>query len=99
MYAKGDMKMDKRTKEKLETTIRYCESILAGKPFHATAAQLDCIPSYLNAMTPTAAKKQGLVLKRGAKPIASMEWKIPAGGYGHGQLYIGSRFKVKAKSN
>lgn len=89
--------MDKLLKLKLETTILYCQSILDGEAIHARAGQLDCIPKYLDVKTPTAAKRAGLVLKRGAKPVGTMEWKIPSGGYGDGKLYLGSKFKPKPK--
>ena len=89
--------MDKKTIEDLKKTITICEAIINEKSFHVTAAQLKCIPSYLQVTTITAAKKKGLVLKRGAKPIGTMEWQIPTGGTAFGDLYIGARFKSKSR--
>lgn len=90
--------MDKKTKTELSKTIQICEAIIQGKTFHVTAAELRCIPGYLSVTTITAAKKQNLVLKRGAKPIGTMEWQIPTGGTAYGDLYLGARFKTRAKT-
>lgn len=89
--------MNKVLEQNLEKTMNICIDIMLGIEFHCTAAELKCIPSYLGVKTYTAAKKQGLELKRGAKRIGTMEWQIPTGGKACGDLYLGSSFKHSHK--
>lgn len=88
-------KVDKKTKEKLEKTIEICQALIDGKKIELRDGEIDCIPRYLNVKSPTAAKKDGLVLKRGAMPIGEYSWQLPAGGRAYGKLYLGARFKQK----
>ena len=87
--------MDKKTAKKLRKTIEICESILNDEPFHASDSEISLIPRYLDAMSPTGAKKLGLVLKRGATPIGTCQWQLPGGGKASGEIYLGSKFKSK----
>ncbi|SEQ48695.1 hypothetical protein SAMN03080615_01645 [Amphritea atlantica] len=87
--------MDKKTKEKLAKTIKICQALLNDEPLDLCDGEIDCIPRYLDIKSPSSAKKQGLVLKRGAKPIGEYSWQLPAGGRAYGKLYLGARFKSK----
>jgi hypothetical protein len=90
--------MNKKLHADLNKTMDICCDIIQGREFHCTEAEMKCIPFYLFAMTKTAAKKKGLVLKRGAKRIGTMQWQIPTGGKAYGDLYLGSSFKPVEKS-
>lgn len=85
--------MDKPTKEKLLTTISICQDLINGREFHVSDSEIDCIPHYLNAKSPSAAKKQGLVLKQRAKPIATLSFNGASRGRIYGKLYLGKSFK------
>lgn len=89
--------MNKKLYADLNKTMEICIDIMQGREFHCIEAEMKCIPFYLSVMTKTAAKKKGLVLKRGAKRIGTMEWQIPTGGKAHGDLYLGSSFKLVEK--
>lgn len=85
--------MNKKLKQDLEKTVEICNSIANGEMFHCTMAELKCVPHFLFVKTKTEAKRQGLELKKGAKPVGSMEWQIPTGGKAYGDLYLGASFK------
>ncbi|NIB44789.1 hypothetical protein HBA55_34735 [Pseudomaricurvus alkylphenolicus] len=89
--------MDKRTREKLEKTMEICQCLLNGEEFSVSNSEIDLVPKFLNAKSPTAAKQQGLVLKRAAKPIGKLSWHLSGGGNAYGQLYLGKSFKRKEK--
>lgn len=86
--------MNKKLKHHLETAIRCAEAMLAEEPFHVTSSEINAVP--VAVMTKTAAKKQGLVLKRGAKPVGTWEFRIATGGWGRGDLYLAESFKPKS---
>lgn len=83
--------MNQKLKKHLEKTIYISQCILEGKVFHIDDSEIDSVP--VAVMTKTAAKKKGLVLKRGAKPVGHWGWQLPVGGRAHGDLYLAERFK------
>ena len=87
--------MNKKTRGELERSAEIIRSMAAGKMVNLTISDLKLIPAYFCVMSPTAAKRKGLVLKRNAKRVGTIEWKIPGAGYGHGELYLGCSFKLK----
>lgn len=91
--------MDKRTKEKLLLTISICQDLIEGRIFHVENSEIDCIPHYLAAKSPTAAKKQGLILKQRAKPIGTLSFNGASRGRICGKLYLGKSFKLKQRTN
>jgi hypothetical protein len=86
--------MNQKLKKRLQKTIEISQCLLEGKVFCVSDSEIDYVP--VPVMTRTAAKKRGLVLKRGAKPVGSWGWQIPTGGRANGDLYLSERFK-KAK--
>lgn len=84
--------MDAKTKRYLELKIEICQKLLAGKIFHVKNSEIDCVP--VKVMTITAAKKQGLVLKRGAKKVGTWNFQIGAtSARATGDLYLAKSFK------
>lgn len=83
--------MNQRLKRKLEKTIYIAQCMLDGKVFCVSDSEIDLVP--VPVMTKSKAKKRGLVLKRGAKPVGSWGWQIPNGGRAYGELYLADRFK------
>lgn len=86
--------MNKKLKAYLEKKIEISQRLLEGKMFYVHDSQIDCVP--VPVMTVTAAKKKGLVLKRGAKMVG--EWRFTlsrANGTGYGNLFLSSSFKKK----
>tara|TARA_Y100000034_G_C6772145_1_gene344506 strand:- start:324 stop:590 length:267 start_codon:yes stop_codon:yes gene_type:complete len=86
--------MNKKLKAYLEKKIEISQKLLEGKMFYVRDSQIDCVP--VPVMTVTAAKKKGLVLKRGAKMVG--EWRFTlsrANGTGYGNLFLSSSFKKK----
>ena len=84
--------MNKRLQKDLAETAHLCQSIARGIHIGLTKKDLKLLPSYLDVKTKTAAKKQGLTLKKGAKPIGTCSWRI-ASSTQFGDLYLGSSFK------
>ena len=86
--------MDAKLKEKLQITKYICECLLEGKKLHLINSDLSCAPAYLGLTSKTAAAKQGMTLKRGAKPVGTWGFNLVGGsGRGGGDLYLGSKFK------
>lgn len=85
--------MNKKLNTDLLSTAELCTKIANGEPIAICKRELKYLPQYLDVKTKNAAKKHGLVLKRGAKPIGTCEWRLDVGGYARGDLYLGSSFK------
>jgi len=83
--------MNQKLKRHLEKSIYISQCMLEGRPFHISDSEIDFVP--VPVMTRTNAKKRGLVLKRGAKPVGHWSWQLPVGGRAHGDLYLAKRFK------
>ncbi|MEN3159571.1 hypothetical protein ABC502_14420 [Alkalimonas sp. NCh-2] len=84
--------MDQKTKNYLELKIKICQALLNGVVFHVRNSEIDCVP--VPVMTKTAAKKNGLVLKRGAKKVGTWDFQIGAtSARGGGDLYLTKSFK------
>jgi hypothetical protein len=84
--------MDQKTKQYLETKIRICQCLLDGRIFHVKNSEIDCVP--VEVMTKTAAKKKGLVLKRGAKKVGTWDFQLGANSArACGDLYLAKSFK------
>lgn len=84
--------MDAKTKRYLKLKIEICQKLLAGELFHVDNSDIDCVP--VKVMTKTAAKKQGLVLKRGAKRVGTWNFQIgQTSARANGDLYLAKSFK------
>lgn len=84
--------MDHKTKQYLETKIRICQCLLEGRIFHVKNSEIDCVP--VEVMTKTAAKKKGLILKRGAKKVGTWDLQVGATSVrAGGDLYLAKSFK------
>jgi len=85
--------MNKQLRQRLEKTIQIAQSMLDGEVFHVTNSEINSVP--VPVLTKTAAKKQGLILKRGAKRVGTWEFVRATSGRGHGDLYLESSFIKK----
>ncbi|SDZ95921.1 hypothetical protein [Marinobacterium iners] len=84
--------MNKSLRQQLEKTIQIAQAMLDGKAFHVSNSEIDCVP--VPVMTQTAAKKQGLVLKRGARRVGTWGVRVAYGiASVKGDLYLASSFK------
>lgn len=84
--------MDAKTKQFLKLKMHICQCLIDGKTFHIRNSEIDCVP--VPVMTKTAAKKQGLVLKRGAKKVGTWDFQIGAtSARAGGDLYLAKSFK------
>jgi len=85
--------VDKITLKRLERTVGLTLRIAHGQPIHIDKKDLKLLPGYLDIKTKTQARKEGLELKRGAKPIGQCVWRLSVGGSATGDLYLGASFK------
>lgn len=86
--------MNKKTQQDLERAAELLTNISQGIEVQLTAKDLKLLPECFGVMSPTAAKRKGFKLKRNAKRIGTIEWKIPGAGYGHGDMYLGNSFVI-----
>jgi len=92
--------MDQITKSKLEKVIEICNGLINDEIVEIKNSEIELIPKFLDAKSVTSAKKEGLILKRGAKHFANYDWQLPNNkGRAYGKLYLGSKFKKKNKSS
>ncbi|MEL4370701.1 hypothetical protein [Shewanella xiamenensis] len=88
---------NQKDKAKLELTIKICQHLLMGKIICLDDSQIDCWPhTNFPIISPTEAKKRGLVLKNGQTPVCSYSFTLSnANGRGSGYYYLASQFKPK----
>lgn len=86
--------MNRKTSYNLRKMIEIAQCLLEGKVFHVLNSEVDLVP--IPVMTKTAAKKKGLVLKRGAKPVGTWNFQIGStSARANGDLFLASSFKAK----
>lgn len=88
-------KNNKKDKARLEKTIEICQALLDGRVISLSDSELNCWPPQFPILSKSKAKKHGLVLKRGAKPVCEFIWQLTGGGKATGKFYLLTSYKLK----